>query len=64
MSWKRIKHPAEIFKLGDQIEVDVLNLTEKKIGFLWAIDVLKKILGSPPVRCIPKFDCARSGEED
>lgn len=30
MSWKRIKHPAEIFKLGDQIEVDVLKFDRDK----------------------------------
>ena len=30
MSWKRIKHPAEIFKLGDQIEVDVLKFDREK----------------------------------
>jgi len=30
MSWKRIKHPAEIFKLADQIEVDVLKFDREK----------------------------------
>jgi small subunit ribosomal protein S1 len=30
MSWKRIKHPAEIFRLGDQIEVEVLKFDRDK----------------------------------
>ncbi len=30
MSWKRIKHPSELFKLGDQIEVDVLKFDREK----------------------------------
>lgn len=30
MSWKRIKHPAEIFRLGDHIEVEVLKFDREK----------------------------------
>ena len=29
ISWKRIKHPSEVLKLGDQIEVKVLKYSEK-----------------------------------
>lgn len=42
MSWKRVNHPAEIFKLGDQIEVDVLRYDREKnrisLGFRRADD--------------------------
>ena len=64
MSWKRIKHPAEIFKLGDQIEVDVLKFDREKnrisLGFRRAEE--------DPVadrwRDLPRrLHCARSGEE-
>jgi small subunit ribosomal protein S1 len=30
MSWKRIKHPRELFKLGDEIEVEVLKFDRDK----------------------------------
>jgi small subunit ribosomal protein S1 len=30
MSWGRIKHPSEIFKVGDQIEVKILKYDEEK----------------------------------
>jgi small subunit ribosomal protein S1 len=42
MSWKRIKHPAELFQVGDQIEVDVLKFDREKnrisLGYRKAID--------------------------
>jgi small subunit ribosomal protein S1 len=30
ISWKRVRHPAEIFRLGDQIEVEVLRFDRDK----------------------------------
>ncbi len=30
MSWGRIKHPSELFKVGDKIKVKVLKYDEEK----------------------------------
>jgi small subunit ribosomal protein S1 len=42
MSWKRIKHPSELFRVGDQIEVDVLKFDRERnrisLGYRKAVD--------------------------
>ena len=30
LSWKRIKHPSEVVKVGDVVKVVVLNVDEKR----------------------------------
>ena len=42
MSWKRIKHPSELFHLGDHIEVEILKYDREKnrisLGYRKAVD--------------------------
>jgi small subunit ribosomal protein S1 len=42
MSWKRIKHPSELFQVGDRIEVDVLKFDRERnrisLGYRRAVD--------------------------
>jgi small subunit ribosomal protein S1 len=42
MSWKRIKHPSELFRIGDGIEVEILKFDREKhrisLGYRKAVD--------------------------
>ena len=37
ISWKKIKHPSEVFKIGDEVEVKVIDFDQEKQKFHWAI---------------------------
>jgi len=45
LSWTRVKHPSEVLKVGDEVEVTVLEFDKERKKYLWDIERWKTIHG-------------------